>query len=123
MPKGHREVKYHNYTDDPRVRELCLNCTRSDCDGLCNDCKNLVRDILGLPHLQEARPKEGRKKREKRAYESHKRHEIGGVTHTLNEWAEISGIKYMTLYQRMYRYGMTLEEAMTAGRIKYHGFF
>lgn len=117
------KIKYENYLDDPAVRELCLNCTRDDCDGLCNDCKNLVRDILGLPHLREAKPKEGRKKREKRPYQAHKYHEIGGVTHTLNEWAEISDIKYITLYQRMYRYGMTLEEAMTAGRIKPNGFF
>lgn len=117
------KIRYENYLDDPVVRELCLNCTRSDCDGICNECKNQVRDILGLPHLREAKPKQGRKKREKRPYQAHKYHEICGVTHTLNEWAEISGIKYITLYQRMYRYGMTLEEAMTAGRIKPNGFF
>lgn len=119
MPKGYREVKYHNYTDNPRVRELCLNCNREDCDGLCNDCKNLVRDILGLPHLREAKPKDGRKKREKRPYQAHKLYEINGEVHTLREWSEILDIGYFTLYQRMYRYGLTLKEAMEIGRIKH----
>lgn len=112
MFKRYIEIKYQNYIDHPRLRELCLNCGAEDCDGLCREYKNAVRDLLGVPHLRETMPKKKKEKREKRNYNYRKLHEINGEKHTLREWSEISGINYNTMYMRMYRYGMTLDEAL-----------
>lgn len=112
MSERYIEVKYYNYIDHPKLREVCLNCRAKDCEGICRDYKNSVRDLLGIPHLREVIPKQKQKKRVKRKHQYRKRHEINGEEHTLGEWAEISGIAYNTLYMRMYRYGMSLAEAM-----------
>lgn len=106
------EIQYDKYMDDAVIRDLCMKCKKANCPGICNEYKNAVRDILGLTHLREAAPKVKYERHEKREYKYRKRHEINGEWHTLREWAEISGITYNTLYMRMYRYGMTLEEAM-----------
>ena len=38
---------------------------------------------------------------------------IGGETKTPEEWAQAAGLKKGTVYMRMYRYGMSAEEALT----------
>lgn len=111
-------IRYEKYTDYPAVRDLCLNCDKASCDGICDDFKNTVRDIIGYRHLNERPAKVGvegfriRQKHEKRKYQHCKQHAVNGISHTLSEWSEISGVPYNTLYMRMYRYGMTLGEAM-----------
>ena len=37
-----------------------------------------------------------------------------GETHTIAEWAEIYNIKYSTLYQRINRYGWSVDRALNA---------
>lgn len=37
----------------------------------------------------------------------------GGEEHTLKDWAKITGISKTTLYQRVKRYGYSIEEALT----------
>ncbi|PEI49943.1 hypothetical protein [Bacillus toyonensis] len=44
--------------------------------------------------------------------------EINGITKTLKEWAVISGVKHSTIRWR-YRNGITGEELLTKGRLKY----
>lgn len=39
--------------------------------------------------------------------------EYNGQTHTVAEWADICGMQYSTLRQRLFRYGYTFEEAIT----------
>lgn len=39
--------------------------------------------------------------------------EYNGETHTLSEWAEITGIKYYTLKQRINNYNWSVEKALT----------
>ena len=41
--------------------------------------------------------------------------EINGVSHTFEEWAEITGIKYNTLLER-YKHGATAEEFLKPTR-------
>lgn len=107
------KIRYQNYIDHPLVRDLCLNCEKDDCDGICDDCKNLVRNIIGVAPLKKPEERHYRRPlREKRPYEARKFHNVNGQSHTLMEWSSISGIGYNTLYMRMYRYGMTLAEAM-----------
>lgn len=36
---------------------------------------------------------------------------MGGETHTIPEWAEITGIKYGTLWKRIKVNGMSIEQA------------
>ncbi len=43
---------------------------------------------------------------------------FNGRTQTMIAWAEEIGITYMTLYLRLYRRNMPLEEALTPGRAK-----
>jgi hypothetical protein len=38
---------------------------------------------------------------------------FGGETHCLAEWAEIFGINYRTLQGRIFRYGWSIERALT----------
>lgn len=39
---------------------------------------------------------------------------LNGETHTLKDWSEITGISYQVLSDRIYRYGWTVERALTA---------
>lgn len=73
--------------------DLCLNCTRPHCNGVCER----------FPRHTE-RKKKGRR--------GGKRYDVRGESHTMHEWAEIYGIDPGTLYNRVERYGWTMEEAV-----------
>lgn len=111
-------IRYECHMSVPEVVAACANCTRADCDGICNDYRNAVRRHLGLKPLPNHEKRgerigiSGRKKapREPRHYNT-RRIECNGESHTLGEWAEIGGMDYNTLYMRLYR-GMSIEEAM-----------
>lgn len=107
------KIRYQNFIDHPACAKLCLNCDKEDCDGICDAYKNKVREILGVHPLllPDERPKR-KPIHEKRPYYAKKSYDVNGESHTLTEWSRISGIAYNTLYMRMYRYGMTLAEAM-----------
>ena len=40
---------------------------------------------------------------------------LNGETHTIAEWAEIFGMRYCKLYQRLYKYGYDIGKAVKAG--------
>ena len=113
-----KRVYYEKYISCPEIANVCLNCTCENCDGICDGYKNAVRKMLGLnplPHFQEklGENREKREQPEKRAYEYRRLYEMNGETHTLREWSKISGIGYNTLYMRIYRTGMTIQQAVS----------
>lgn len=44
--------------------------------------------------------------------------EISGVTHTMSEWAEISGVSMSTISARIKRYGWSAEKAIMTPAVK-----
>lgn len=87
---------------DERI-DVCLNCPLERCDtGTCavfetGHSKGNVENVV-----YEKR-KRGKPPKIYRAY---------GEAHTLKEWSEISHIPITTLRGRMYKYSMTLKQAL-----------
>ena len=78
--------------------EACLNCTADRCDPY--QCK-----LKGNLPYQE---------RGCRTWERHKQNvgiTVNGETHTIREWAEITGIAYTTIYMRILN-GWSHEDAV-----------
>lgn len=76
----------------PQSVNICLNCTRPTCSGVCD----------AFP--KQAPPSS----RASAAYE------YNGESHSLPEWADLLGIKYATLHKRL-RSGMSFAEALQYG--------
>ena len=91
-------IHYENPMQEPEVVAVCANCTREDCDGVCDDYRNAARKCLGLPPL--------------RRLNYRAKYEFDGESHTLREWSEISGIHCNVLYRRL-NSGMTIGEALS----------
>ena len=105
-------AKQHRYDIDlnhPEIIKLCESCTRVDCPGICLDYKNLSRKLAGYGRLR-YRDKQVRKPSPMHVY--NKQFEAFGESHTLREWAKITGMAYHTLYNRMTVRNMTMQEAI-----------
>lgn len=100
------QLHYYNNMDVPEIAAVCLSCDCVRCEGICDRYRNAWRAYNGLPPL----PKPT--KREKKPYEYQHTYTHGGETHTLREWARITGQPYMRLYMRMWKYGMSFDEAI-----------
>ena len=97
------QTKHLTYTmDPPDAIALCLNCRRSDCPGGCDA-------------LDETR----RARRTKYKGKAPTYHRANGQTHTVKEWARITGISADILHARM-RGGMTMAEAIAYGTPRSH---
>ena len=106
-------VNYAKHADNPELIALCEHCQEADCDGLCRANMDKWRAIYNKPRTARRPKKEPRMLRlgsYKQALQAF------GETHTLAEWGRIYDIPYDTLYQRLYRGGYTLEDAIRAGR-------
>ena len=100
-------VDYSVDSDHPALVELCTNCQYSDCPGICTDFKNKLREIHNIRRIRR------RPKAERVNLDGTKYYEAFGERHTIWEWSEIRGIRYKTLYERIRRSGMTMEQALT----------
>ena len=83
--------------DDPRLVEMCLNCTRTKCDGVCAEYKAFDRKI--------------NPPRRKPVYTA-ARYEMDGKSLTLVQWAREYGVSYKTLKERMATGKYTLKQAL-----------
>ena len=99
--------------DAPELIEICLNCDSEGCDGLCERYCEAYKRIVGK-RLRMG-PNE---KREKRRYELRGMIEWNGEAHTLQKWAQISGVPYPTLYKRLYYRKMEFGEAISTAKCK-----
>ncbi len=76
--------------DSPAIIELCLNCKRAHCYGECEEQRTLAREAGGNLYA------------------------AFGERHTLTEWAKRYDLSLGTLWTRVNRCGMTLEQALVA---------
>ena len=111
------KVHYESFVELPELARVCLECERDDCEGICDSYRNAYRAYIGLPPLRVPKPKrQPRERRERKCNllggRKNRLLEANGEAHTLNEWSEITGIPYRTLYMRMSRLGMSVQEAM-----------
>ena len=99
-------VDYSVDSDHPALVEMCMNCRYTDCPGICTDYKNKLREIHNIRRIKR-RPKAERVADESKYYEAF------GERHSIWEWSQMYGMRYKTLYERIRRSGMTMEEALT----------
>lgn len=116
-----RRVHYESYIESPEMAAVCLGCTEDSCDGICDRYRNAYRLHIGLSPLpnymaQKKRQAVRANKPEKKSYVHKKMLSANGEAHTLKEWAKLTGIPYNTLYMRMYRRGMGIDEAIQYGQ-------
>ena len=78
---------------------ICLSCDRDDCPGECERIRKKAAQARQAP---------GAARRGRKA----KRHECNGASRTLAEWAEVTGIREITLRLRLYL-GWPIERALT----------
>lgn len=116
-------IDYGHFRHHPDLIALCMECEKNDCDGLCDRYRIEFRRVAGLPPIRRyLDPYKGKAQKGPNGRPSTYSHTImykgeltaNGETHTLKEWAEISGISQKALYMRMHR-GMTIEEALKKG--------
>lgn len=100
--------------DCPELIAFCQRCTRPECDGLCDEYADRYRQIYGLPERVHARTDPKPRKQSKGAY-VRRTYEAFGHVHTLQEWANIVGLSYQTLWSRLDR-GMDIESALNPHR-------
>lgn len=100
-----------NIDDDKRLVQLCMKCNRFDCPGICGRYRQLREDILKEalenPQAAATNAKPTRRRRSPKLI-----FEKDGEKHTLREWSEITGIRYITLYSRIVRGGIPFENAL-----------
>ena len=78
-----------NPKDNPSVNDVCLNCTKPDCPGFCEELRQ--RMSHGRKNVQTL--------------------EWRGFIRTINQWANVLGIPRKTLYNRMNK-GLSVEEIL-----------
>lgn len=98
---------YERFIEAPELAKVCLTCECVKCDGICDRYRNAWRAFSGMHPLTQPKPK-----REKRPYHYSGSIEYNGEKHTLKEWSRITGQPYMRLYMRLWKYGMSIEEAL-----------
>ena len=101
---------YSDYTDMPELIAMCINCTKEDCNGLCNDYRAKFRELIHNKNEGNAKKlviSKGRYRLFITAF---------GKEQTITEWAYEYGIPYQTLYRRITYEGMPMEEALTVKR-------
>lgn len=104
---------WKDYNNTPEMIALCTNCTREDCVEPCPERQAVLRKLRGLPVKAET-PVEAPEKRagtDKRGWGV--RYEMDGEWLTLKAWAARYGMKYSTLYGRLYNDGLDLRTALT----------
>lgn len=89
-------INFDLQEERPELIQLCLNCTRPDCQGNCMAHEMLAAEIM---------PKRGNEIPKYTAF---------GKTRTVREWCAMYGISTATLYNRMAQ-GMTFEAAIQSG--------
>lgn len=82
--------------NDPRLVELCLNCKRYKCHGICDDYIHLRREISPFT---------------RKAKFVGKLWEMDGREMTISQWAIEYRMNYATL-RRLVSRGMTVKEAI-----------
>lgn len=84
--------------DDPRLVELCLNCDKKRCAGLCDEYAALRHEISPFSAKAKYRGKLW---------------EMDGRAQTLTQWAHEYGLCDRTLRKRIDR-GMSLRDALNS---------
>ena len=81
------------FIDHPDVIRLCTTCRRYRCPGICDEYRETVRRIQSVEATVPI-------------YTAY------GKSQTLKQWSMETGINYVTLYDRINRQGMTMEQAI-----------
>lgn len=105
-----RKITYADGTDHPELIAMCVNCTEPECDGLCDRYCDKYRELYELPVRQVIKKAEDT--HEPRMHYVRRVYEAFGQTHTMAEWARITGLSYQTIYSRIDR-GMEIEQALS----------
>lgn len=106
MTRMGTSIHYERFIESQELAKVCLNCTCLHCDGICDTYRDAYRAFIGANPLPKS------VQREKQQYRYSKTIEYNGERHTLKEWARITGQPYMRIYMRLYKYGMSIEEAL-----------
>ena len=107
-------VSYTHNTEAPELIELCIHCTRPDCDGLCDDYCDRYRALNGLP------PRAKHSHGIGRPHMPRKRYDGFGEVLSITEWSRRSGITYQALWYRLVVLGMDVETALSVPRMRNH---
>ena len=89
--------------DTPEMKAACLECERNDCDGECDAIREMRRE----------RENDGRL--------SKQMYTIDGRTQSITDWCREYGVPSGTVYYRITKLGMSLEEALKHERMRRSG--
>ena len=104
-----KTMHYERFIEAPELAQICLSCECPNCECICDRFKAAWKEYNGIITPNNT---ENEKKREKVEYVYQKKWTYNGETHSLREWANIAGMSYNTLHMRMWKYGMSFEEAI-----------
>lgn len=93
----------------PELVNLCLNCRRARCPGTCAAWREKNEELA----------RAGKKRPGVRT----KVYEMDGAWHTLYEWAQITGIPFSVLYDRVQKKKRPLRAAIEMGQAHLPGLF
>lgn len=105
------QIDYSVDIDRPELINLCQHCRHPDCIGICDEYKNLARELRNIAPLKR-RGKDFASRVNRQGYKI--TYTAFGEEHTLKEWSRKTGIPYTTLYNRILLRDMTLEQAIEA---------
>lgn len=115
-----------DYDELPQIAQMCRTCRYRDCIGQCDDIK------IAYEYLDKgkwATPEEIRAEANRRYNQGGRwpgartKYTINGETHTVSEWCKRHNREVNTVWQRVKKYGMTFEEALTSTdrKVSRHG--
>ena len=103
---------YNVDANEPYLIEFCQRCSEPDCMGICDAYRNEFRRHHGLPEIKVKQYKV-RTLRPDEDWHKKGKFFAFGEWHTLSYFCRKYRIDYYTAYMRIYRYHMSIEDALT----------